>query len=201
MSAISLWLNNPLGEERYSSDDLFDRHFGLDLGPREIIDALTSHRCPSIPSLCVGNVRPRRFRPEERLGISKIKSDENEFNVRLDVHHFKPEELKVKLDDSGFLTVEGEHEERSDDHGFISRQFKRRYKLPEDVQQETLKSKLSSDGILSLTAAKKPTKRKAEREIEIIRSNAPLLGPTVANTMENGSVAKKKCTEQNSTSH
>ena len=44
--------------------------------------------------------------------------------VNLDVQQFKPEELTVKVADK-FLVVEGKHEERSDEHGFVSRQFTR----------------------------------------------------------------------------
>jgi crystallin alpha B len=74
--------------------------------------------------------------------------------VNLDVQQFKPEELKVRVVDD-YLVVEAKHEERSDEHGFISRQFTRRYKLPEDVDPLALVSKLSSDGVLSLEAPKK----------------------------------------------
>lgn len=51
--------------------------------------------------------------------------------------------------------VEGKHEERQDKHGYISRQFTRRYKLPPNVNLEAVKSSLSSDGVLSIAAPKK----------------------------------------------
>lgn len=76
--------------------------------------------------------------------------------VNLDVQQFKPEEINVKVVDD-HLVVEGKHEERQDKHGYISRQFTRRYKLPENVELESLKSTLSSDGILAITAPKKVT--------------------------------------------
>lgn len=83
-----------------------------------------------------------------------MKNDKEEFRVNLDVQQFKPQELKVKVTE-GYLVVEAKHEERSDEHGFISRQFTRRYKLPQDVDPSTVVSALSSDGILSLHAPKK----------------------------------------------
>lgn len=53
------------------------------------------------------------------------------------------------------VVVEAEHEERLDEHGYISRRFKRRYVLPEDVEVDLFTSSLSSDGILTLFAPKK----------------------------------------------
>ena len=73
------------------------------------------------------------------------------------MQQFKPDELKVSVVDD-FLVVEGKHEERGDEHGSISRQFNRRYKLPSDVDHQALVSKLSSDGVLSLEAPKKVVK-------------------------------------------
>ncbi|MCH1922748.1 small heat shock protein, partial [Shewanella sp. A3A] len=84
-------------------------------------------------------------------GISTISSDKTEFKINLDVQQFKPEELKVKVVDD-HLVIEGKHEERTDEHGFISRQFTRRYKIPKDVDQEAIESNLSSDGVLTLKA-------------------------------------------------
>ncbi len=74
--------------------------------------------------------------------------------VSLDVQQFKPEEINVKVVDD-HVVVEGKHEERQDKHGFISRQFTRRYLLPPNVNIEAVKSSLSSDGILSISAPKK----------------------------------------------
>lgn len=69
------------------------------------------------------------------------------------MQQFKPEDIGVKIVDN-YLIVEGKHEEKEDKHGFISRQFTRRYKLPDNVKQEEIKSTISSDGILSITAPK-----------------------------------------------
>lgn len=74
--------------------------------------------------------------------------------MNLDVQQFKPEEIDVKIVDD-YLVVEAKHEERADKHGFISRQFTRRYKLSENLDLDAIKSTISSDGILLITAPKK----------------------------------------------
>jgi len=97
------------------------------------------------------------------------------FQVNLDVQQFKPDELTVKTVNN-FVVVEGKHEERQDEHGFISRQFQRRYKLPDDVEVDTIVSQLSSDGILTVFAPKKALPATAgERIVPISHTQAPAL--------------------------
>ena len=86
--------------------------------------------------------------------LGSVKDSKDNFEVNLDCGHFKPEEITCKLVDNS-LVVEAKHEERSDEHGYISRQFKRRYVLPENIELEKLESKLGVDGILSIKAPKK----------------------------------------------
>jgi crystallin alpha B len=51
--------------------------------------------------------------------------------------------------------VEGKHEEKQDEHGYVSRHFVRRYILPSDIEVNNIVSSLSSDGVLTVTAPKK----------------------------------------------
>jgi crystallin alpha B len=98
----------------------------------------------------------------------------------LDVQQFAPDEVTVKLVDD-FLVVEAKHEERQDEHGFISRQFQRRYKLPSGIRLDTLKSNLSSDGILTVTASMKPMPLPAAREriVPIVTTNTPAIKESI----------------------
>jgi HSP20 family molecular chaperone IbpA len=53
--------------------------------------------------------------------------------------------------------VEGKHEERAEDGSrMVSRQFLRRYRLPQGTKPEGVSSNLSSDGVLVVTAKKNP---------------------------------------------
>ena len=89
--------------------------------------------------------------PHRRVGpLAKINS-KNEFEVKMNVSQFSPAELEVKTVDNS-IVVEGKHEERQDDQGFISRSFQRRYVLPEGVKAENVNCKLTSDGFLVLSA-------------------------------------------------
>jgi len=66
----------------------------------------------------------------------------------LEVSHFTPSDLTVKLVDDTTVVVEGKHGERKDQEGFVSREFTRKYLLPESVKPSTIECFLSSDGVL-----------------------------------------------------
>ncbi|EDW18168.1 heat shock protein 23 [Drosophila mojavensis] len=83
--------------------------------------------------------------------VSKIGKDG--FQVCMDVAQFKPSELNVKVVDNSVI-VEGKHEEREDDHGFITRHFVRRYALPDGYEADKVTSTLSSDGVLTVSVPK-----------------------------------------------
>ncbi|GBP28663.1 Protein lethal(2)essential for life [Eumeta japonica] len=101
---------------------------------------------------------------------SNITVDKDKFQVSLDVQHFAPEEISIKTVE-GFVVVEGKHEDKEDEHGFISRQFLRRYALPEGCEAETVQSKLSSDGVLTIMAPWKIDEAiEGERAIPIERT-------------------------------
>uniref|UniRef100_A0A1B6FS92 SHSP domain-containing protein n=1 Tax=Cuerna arida TaxID=1464854 RepID=A0A1B6FS92_9HEMI len=158
------YILNELLNERPSS--LYDQNFGLGFNPHPYEGGLL------VAPLRAGYLRPWRHTHQDRSGISSLVSDKDGFKVSLDVQQFKPEELSVKVVDD-YICIEGKHEERSDEHGFVSRQFTRRYKLPENVDIAALKSSLSSDGVLQLHAPRKAIEGNKERAIPIVQTNQP----------------------------
>ena len=85
----------------------------------------------------------------------KINNDESNFQVILDTRHYKPDQVQVKIQSDGMLSIEGKHEERSDDgRKHISRQFTRKYSLPKACMPNKLRSYWSPDGVLAVTAPK-----------------------------------------------
>lgn len=135
---------------------LLDQNFGLTLSPEDVMAAVTS---PVYPRL-------RPWWPQTADVGSSIKIEKDKWQVNVDVQHFSPEEITVKTVD-GFIIVEGKHEEKKDEHGFISRQFVRKFKLPEDSNPDGVESRLSSDGVLTVVAPRKTDSVKGEREVPI----------------------------------
>lgn len=98
------------------------------------------------------------------------------------MQQFAPEEITVKASNNS-IVVEGKHEEKQDEHGFISRQFTRRYILPTGYDVADLVSTLSSDGVLTITAPKRPPPNNGERVIPIMKTG-PVKQPEAPKTSE-----------------
>ncbi|XP_068082413.1 alpha-crystallin A chain [Anabrus simplex] len=149
-------------DEIYRPPSIFDQNFGL---------GLLNHDLLQPHSLMY--YRPWRHRSARHSGVSNVHYNKDGFKVNLDVHQFKPEEVTVKTVGNS-VVVEAKHEERPDEHGYISRQFQRRYSLPDDVDPDAVTSKLSSDGILLIEAPKKALLTPhGERVVPITHTNAP----------------------------
>jgi len=87
--------------------------------------------------------------------VIRVKEDESKLEVSLDTSQYRPDELKVSVNE-GVLVVEGKHEEKAEDGSkMVSRMFSRKYTLPPSTKQEEVASNLSSDGVLVITAPKK----------------------------------------------
>ncbi|CAH1390506.1 unnamed protein product [Nezara viridula] len=154
---------------RHPMCDLYDQHFGRGIWNNEILQPTTAFLLSPMRS---GYLRPWRNMNVDDSGVSSIQADKSGLHINLDVQQFKPEELKVSVND-GFIVVDGKHEERSDEHGFISRQFTRRYKIPDNIDEAALASSLSSDGVLTLRAPPKALPESKSREIPITHTNKP----------------------------
>lgn len=156
---------------------LQSQHFGLPLSS----DDLPTYIDPYDTDIFV--LRPHRRRQRylpysahSSPGASVVKADKNKFHVTLDVQQFAPEEVSVKVVGRN-VVVEGKHEEKRDEHGWISRQFVRKYLVPEQCDIDELTSSLSPEGVLTITAPRKETdlKQKNERIIQIQNTGRPAI--------------------------
>merc|ERR1712117_320856 len=86
--------------------------------------------------------------------VIRVKEDDNKMEVSLDTSQYRPDELSVSVS-GGVVSVEGKHEEKAEDGSkMVSRQFARKYTLPNGAKPEDVVSNLSSDGVLVITATK-----------------------------------------------
>lgn len=95
--------------------------------------------------------------PRVSYGKSEKETNVNKYAFErcIDVQHFKPEEISVKVENNS-IVVHAKHKEKQDEQGFIMRQFTRRYELPAGCKSEDVVSSLSSDGVLSIKCAAAP---------------------------------------------
>ncbi|XP_074839508.1 alpha-crystallin A chain [Carettochelys insculpta] len=137
------WFKRALGSLFPSR--LFDQYFGEGLLDYDLLPLFSSTISPYY--------RSSLFRTILESGISEVRSDRDKFTIFLDVKHFSPEDLSVKIIDD-FVEIKGKHSERQDDHGYISREFHRRYRLPSSVDQSSITCSLSADGMLTFSGPK-----------------------------------------------
>jgi len=171
------------------NDPLYNRwhNFGLGIHPNEL--ELFSHP----RSLLTHHTGHRwhqsldHLRSANQINRSIIGKDG--FQVCLDVQLFAPNEVTVKTINKNTIIVDAQHEERQDDHGYISRQFSRRYTLPDDFNIKDVISQLSSDGILTIKAP--PPSKSLEDGFRVLQIQQT--GParlTVGNKEEVGKVSE-----------
>jgi hypothetical protein len=79
------------------------------------------------------------------------------------------------LNNKKFISIAtGKHEEQKDEHGTISRQFVRKYMIPEQCNIDEVSSSLSSDGVLSIVAPRKEqAPPRNEKSIKIEHTGKP----------------------------
>ncbi|XP_006642259.1 heat shock protein beta-2 [Lepisosteus oculatus] len=139
---------------------IYDQNFGEGLSPQDVL----------APTLYHGYyIRPRLNKQLER-GFSQVDSGDDWFRVLLDVCQFTPDEIAVRTVDN-LLEVSGQHAQRLDQHGFVSRQFSRTYILPLGVDPLLVQVTLSHDGVLCAEAPRKaadvkPTVRELQVRVE-----------------------------------
>nr|AAV48822.1 small heat shock protein [Venturia canescens] len=149
---------------------LMDQHFGSGLNRADLLSGLSSLGLTSRTRPLFNNSYYRPWRDLVRSnsrGASTISCDNDRFEVILDVQQFSPEEISVKTIGNSVI-VEAKHEEKQDEHGYISRHFVRRYVLPASHEALGVTSSLSSDGVLTITAPKKV-------RVQIFRDDRPEL--------------------------
>lgn len=165
---MSLFLHEHRPRRRDLVWDPFPRDFGF--GPSTIEEFMNTASALANAYLPSGIDLDRRH--AGRSGMPTIGKDG--FEVKLDVSGYMPEELDVKTVDN-YIVIKGKHEEKQDEHGFISRQFTRRYALPDNVKPDTVNCSLSSDGFLVLAAPLAIEENKDERPIPIMMSGKPAM--------------------------
>jgi len=133
----------------------FDNMFGMDWNDWNLQLSLLSDYNSSKDQL-----------KESDTKVSPNRNDGNKFSIKLDVSHYSPEEFTVKIVDND-VVIDCKHEEKRDEYGWISRQLKRKFALPDDVDIERIECSLSSNGVLTVEVPKKFFKTKDENVILI----------------------------------
>ncbi|XP_050075583.1 protein lethal(2)essential for life-like [Anopheles maculipalpis] len=185
------WWDDDLFENPRRTSRLFDQQFATGIFSEDLQKMASSFHTSNLRSSRLGSFR----RPWSELGVGKFShslmnggtlAPADRLQINLDVQQFTPHEITVKTVNNS-IVVEGKHEEKQDEHGFISRHFVRRYVLPDEHDPKDVISSLSSDGVLTIVAPKKvlipapaevvyertvPIQRVEERTVESVRTTS-----------------------------
>lgn len=178
--------------DRESNPSYYGNDFGLGLSPylihrqhqpqREPAHNLVGYSLPlSLLSRLNEHQVARRGGEKKEGRLSPVGKDG--FQVCMDVAQFKPSELNVKVVDN-CIVIEGKHEEREDQHGFIQRHFVRRYVLPKGYDADKVVSTLSSDGVLTVSVPKPQEEEKSNERVIQIQQTGPAHLNVKQNTQE-----------------
>ena len=87
--------------------------------------------------------------------------------VKMHLPAFLPSELKVKTV-CDFLVIEGNHEEKEDEHGLVTRSFRRRYILPTNARtrKEEVLCEYDNEKMLTVTVNRNPPREEEEEGVE-----------------------------------
>ena len=111
-----------------------------------------------------GQQRQRTTR--EETSNNQVNNEQRKYVIKLDVQHFEPNEISVKIVDND-IVVDGEHSERTDRLGRVSRKFQRKYELPADVEPNTIVSTMTPSGVLIIEGLKKKVPNESDAGIVI----------------------------------
>ncbi|KAG1951494.1 crystallin, alpha B, a [Pimephales promelas] len=141
------WYRRPLFPGFFpSSHRIYDQYFGEHVPDSDLFS----------PFYTMLYYRPYfwRFPNWWESGMSEVRMDRDRSAISLDVKHFSPDELTVKLNDD-FIEIHGKHDERQNEYGIVAKEFYRKFKIPAGVDPESITSFLSSDGFLSICTSRR----------------------------------------------
>lgn len=84
-------------------------------------------------------------------------SKEDGFHILMDVIHYAPSEITAKVLPDNVILVQGKHEEKmaGHGHGYVERNFTRKYIIPKEFSAKDARMEIMSDGFLSIDATTK----------------------------------------------
>lgn len=136
------------------------------------------------------------FDSDEDIDDTKITTDPNKFEIKMDVKSYDPEDLHVKVNHQ-YLLVESKHKITTNRYNkFFTKHFVQRYSLPAGCRPEEVTATLKNNGILYISAPRHTIPPPPpEREVPIVIEKAEE-EPTTEQTIEETKATEPSTTEK-----
>eukprot|EP00092_Neocalanus_flemingeri_P011812 GFUD01012741.1.p1 GENE.GFUD01012741.1~~GFUD01012741.1.p1 ORF type:complete len:448 (-),score=148.25 GFUD01012741.1:190-1488(-) len=101
---------------------------------------------------------------------AKVSYDQDKFMVEFSVQDYSPEELSIKTEGDVLIVLAKQESKTKGGKSLVSKQFEQRFSLPSGVNPEKISSKLSNDGVLTVTAPREAVSISAFKKNEAIEN-------------------------------
>ena len=121
-----------------------------------------NHQVPLFANILSNLLQERQAENEDKSSqkestpSDKDVAKQEQFETRINVKGFHPDEISVKIKDDRYVEVQARHEEKSE-NGHTYREFKKFVQLPEGVDSQQVTPVLSTDGVLTVKVPKSLT--------------------------------------------
>jgi len=102
---------------------------------------------------------------------AKVSYDQNKFMVEFSVKDYTPEELSIKTEGDVLIVLAKQESKTKGGTSVVSKQFEQRFSLPSGVNPEKISSKLSNEGVLTVSAPREAVSISAYKKKEAIENN------------------------------
>jgi len=113
---------------------------------------------------------------------AKVSYDQDKFMVEFNVQDYAPEDLNIKTEGDVLIVLAKQESKTKGGKSLVSKQFEQRFSLPSGVNPEKISSKLSKDGILTVTAPREAVSISAFKKNEAIENKTKHSGGQVIKT-------------------
>jgi len=115
---------------------------------------------------------------------AKVSYDQDKFMVEFNVQDYAPEDLNIKTEGDVLIVLAKQESKTKGGKSLVSKQFEQRFSLPSGVNPEKISSKLSKDGILTVTAPREAVSISAFKKNEAIENKTKHNGGQVIKTKQ-----------------
>ena len=157
---------NVLGMKQFSRSFIVPEQFDMGKLKSDLSDGILRVTAPRIRGEEVAEVKSDLHRFVKKPKTTSDEIDSNTFAIEVDVTGYDPEDIDVAMHGNGTVIISAKKEKHSDEQGIkFPSQFAKSFTLPEGVNLSLLKSEISKDKVLRISAPIRQEEKKENAEM------------------------------------